>query len=53
MTLEQARKIVGNQPEWALRNMVKALKIMPILNTAQDEERLAAALVVLKSRKAI
>jgi hypothetical protein len=51
MTLEQARKIVGNQPEWALRNMVKALKMMPILNTAQDEERLAAALVVLKSRK--
>jgi hypothetical protein len=51
MTLEQARKIVGNQPNWALKNMVKALKMMPILNTAQDEERLAAALVVLKSRK--
>ena len=52
MTLEQAKKIVGNQPNWALKNMVKALKMMPILNTAQDEERLAAALVVLKSRKA-
>ena len=52
MTLEQAKKIVGNQPDWALKNMVKALKMMPILNTAQDEERLAAALVVLKSRKA-
>jgi len=51
MTLEQAKKIVGNQPNWALKNMVKALKMMPILNTAQDEERLAAALVVLKSRK--
>ena len=52
MTLDQAKKIVGNQPNWALKNMVKALKMMPILNTAQDEERLAAALVVLKSRKA-
>jgi hypothetical protein len=51
MTLEQAKKIVGNQPNWALKNMVKALKMMPILNTAQDEQRLAAALVVLKSRK--
>ena len=51
MTLDQAKKIVGNQPNWALKNMVKALKMMPILNTAQDEERLAAALVVLKSRK--
>jgi hypothetical protein len=52
MTLEQAKQIVGNQPDWALKNMVKALKMMPILNTAQDEQRLAAALVVLKSRKA-
>lgn len=52
MTLEQAKAIVGNQPEWALKNMVKALKMLPMLNTAEDEQRLAAALVVLKSRKA-
>jgi hypothetical protein len=52
MTLDQAKSIVGNQPDWALKNMVKALKMMPLLNTAADEERLAAALVVLKSRKA-
>ena len=52
MTLEQAKKIVGNQPDWALKNMVKALKMLPMMNTAQDEQRLAAALVVLKSRKA-
>jgi hypothetical protein len=52
MTLDQAKAIVGNQPDWALKNMVKALKMMPLLNTVQDEQRLAAALVVLKSRKA-
>jgi hypothetical protein len=51
MTLEQAKRIVGNQPDWALRNMVKALKMLPMMNTAQDKERLAAALIVLKSRK--
>jgi len=51
MTLDQAKEIVGNQPSWALRNMVRALKMFPLMNTAQDEERLAAAVMVLKSRK--
>ena len=52
MTLEQAKKIVGNQPAWALRNMIRALKMAPWLNTAADEQRLAAALIVIKARKA-
>ena len=51
MTIEEAKKIVGNQPTWALKNMVKALKMLPWLNTAEDELRLKAAKVVLKSRK--
>lgn len=51
MTLEEAKEIVGNQPTWALRNMVKALKMLPLMNTAQDEKRLAAAVMVIKSRK--
>lgn len=51
MTLDQAKEIVGNQPSWALRNMVKALKMLPLMNTAQDEKRLAAAVMILKSRK--
>lgn len=50
MTIEEAKKIVGNQPSWALKNMVKALKMLPALNTAEDEQRLEAAKVVLKSR---
>ena len=53
MTIEEAKEIVGNQPTWALKNMVKALKMLPLMNTAQDEKRLAAAVMVIKSRKAI
>ena len=26
MTLQEAKKIIGNQPRWAIKNMVKALK---------------------------
>lgn len=50
MTLDQAKQLVGNQPTWALRNMVKALKMLPALNTAEDNERLEAAQFILKAR---
>ncbi len=50
MTIDEAKKIVGNQPTWALKNMVKALKMLPALNTVEDEIRLEAAKVVLKER---
>jgi hypothetical protein len=51
MTLEQAKVIVGNQPTFALRNMVRALDMLPWLNTDKDRERQAAAKVVLASRR--
>jgi len=51
MTLDEAKKIVGNQPTWALKNMVKALNMLPWLNTEEDELRLQAAKIVLKERK--
>ena len=51
MTLDQAKAIVGNQPTYALKNMVKALKMLPLMNTPEDEKRLAAAVMVIKSRK--
>jgi hypothetical protein len=51
MTLEQAKRIVGNQPLWALKNMVKALQMLPRLNTADDELRLKAARMVLKASR--
>jgi len=50
MTREQARKIVGNQPMFALRNMVKALQMCQWLNTEADWERLKAAQVILRSK---
>ena len=51
MNLIEAKQIVGNQPTWALKNMVKVLKMLPALNTAEDLIRLEAAKVVLKNRK--
>ena len=50
MSIEEAKKIVGNQPTWALKNMVKALNMLPALNTAEDELNLKAAKIVLKER---
>jgi len=51
MTLEKAKKIVGNQATWALKNMVKALNLLPLLNTPEDDERLEAAQIILRSRR--
>ena len=48
MTIEEAKKIVGNQPKWAIKNMVKALSMHPWLNTEQEKQRLLAAKIVLK-----
>ena len=50
MTLDEARRIVGNQPTWALKNMVKALNMLTWRNTAEDIQRLEAAKLVIKSR---
>ena len=50
MTQEQAKKIIGNQPTWAIRNMVLALSLHPWLNTDQDVERLQAAKMVLSCK---
>ena len=50
MNIIEAKQRIGNQPTWALKNMVKALKMLPALNTAEDELNLEAAKVVLKER---
>jgi len=50
MTTEQAWKIVGNQPKWAIKNMVKALTIMEMLNTPEERLRLQAAKICLKTK---
>ncbi len=46
--LARAYKVVGNQPKWALRNMVKALGLCSIFNTEDDDARLIAAKYILK-----
>lgn len=51
MTLEQAQKIVGNSPRWAIKNMVFALQLHPWLNTKLENERLQAGKLILKTRR--
>lgn len=42
MTRKEAKKLLGNQAPWALRNMAKALQMMPWENTAEEWKRLEA-----------
>jgi|TARA_R110002126_G_scaffold121737_1_gene263262 hypothetical protein len=49
MTTEQAWKIVGNQPKWALKNMIHALNLLPALNTPDDDQRLIAAKIAART----
>jgi hypothetical protein len=53
MTIEEAKRLVGNQDTVSLRNMKKALElpISRFMNTAEDWQRLEAVKVILKSRK--
>ena len=50
MTLEEAKKIVGNQPKWAIKNMVKALSMHQSSNTPQESVRLEAGKLILKGK---
>ena len=50
MDLKEAKRLIGNQPTFAIRNMVKALQMLTWLNDADDWQRLEAGKVVLKSR---
>ena len=50
MTTTEAWKIVGNQNKHCIRNMVKALKMCQWLNTPEDERRLEAGVIALKTR---
>jgi len=53
MTLNEAKRIVGHQPTYALRDMVTALDSFPWTLTVEDKERRDAALVVLASRRSL
>lgn len=52
MTLEQAQRICGNQSDTAINSMRIALQMHPWHNTADDWQRLEAAKVVLRHRRA-
>jgi hypothetical protein len=49
MSVQEAWSIVGNQPVWAIRNMVRALSMMPALNTTTENTRLTAGKICLKN----
>ena len=48
MTIQEAWKIVGNQPRWAIKNMVKALSFHSWSNTAEEKKRLEAGKICLR-----
>ena len=37
-----AKKLLGNQPQWALKNMARALQMLPYLNGPEEWARLRA-----------
>ena len=41
---------LSRQPTWALKNMIKALSMMPALNTEEENKRLKNARRELKTR---
>ena len=49
MTPTKAWKIIGNQPKWAIKNMIKALTVTPVLNTPEENLRLEAAKIAIKT----
>ena len=50
MNYAEAKKIVGSQPTWALKNMVIALSTCSFFNTVEEDLRLEAAKIVLKGK---
>tara|TARA_R100000697_G_scaffold107767_1_gene122694 strand:- start:353 stop:520 length:168 start_codon:yes stop_codon:yes gene_type:complete len=50
MTKDQAWKIIGNQPKYAIKNMIKALSLHSWLNTEDQKIRLEAAKICLKTK---
>ena len=51
MSKQEALKILGNQPNWAIKNMKKALSMCTWLNTEEETKRLEACNVLLSTRK--
>lgn len=52
MNKDEACRIIGNQPAYAVRNMIRALESIPFLNTDEDNRRLEAARIWIKLKPA-
>ena len=50
MTLEEAKKIIGNRPRWEIKAIVKALGFHPWLNNAAETKRLEAGKILLNKK---
>jgi len=50
MTYQEAKKIIGNQPRWAIHNMILALTMCQWLNTSTENQRLEAAKIVIEGK---
>ena len=48
MTKEKAKEILGDRPKWELLNMKKALSIMGVFNTEEENQRLEACKILLR-----
>lgn len=49
MSVEKARELIGNPAKWELRHMKRALSIMNLLNTLEENQRLEAVTVLLQN----
>lgn len=49
MTLQEAKNILGDRARWELLNMKKALSMFPILNSKEENLRLEAVKIMLRS----
>lgn len=50
MTIDRARALLGDRSAWELRNMRKALSMMPFMNTDEENERLEAVKTLLRAK---
>lgn len=53
MTYTQAKQILGSRDVWELEHMQRALNMMQILNSPEENERLRAVRVMLKQLRKI
>lgn len=51
MNIKEAEETLGNRATFELQNMRKALSMLQLLNTPEEDKRLEATKVMLKARR--